>query len=181
MWRDIEQKVKDVAQELIDEKNAKEMRNRTRGLYNNMHPFLEEKTPGSTKGGHFTAMLHGLGHAQPFYFSDDAPWPNLGYFVSVGKLHLTVLRMQALHYKDIYGADDDSAAEHLKDLINTVDKYMAALERPRPTAWHGAMVSAPWMLSTSRNTSAPQVFPRTCVIPCAVSTRTCSGAGAADR
>jgi hypothetical protein len=145
-WEDIENRIKTLCKELIDENNAKKMRDQTQGLYNVMKLY-RETTQRPQKGQYFTTLIGLLASSEPIYFNNEAPWTNLAYFVSAGTLHLTMLREQHLFFKDIYGEDDADAAVHKTHLEQKVWAYEAAREKAIKECleWRKKRITSTWI------------------------------------
>ena len=146
VWKDIESKVEGVASGLINKNNSKQMRSQTEGLYNVMEAYLRQAPGTAEKGQYFTNMMTSLLLYQPYFFNDEAPWDNLAYFVSVGTLHLTVLREQHLFYSKIYGHEDSQTTQHQQDLEEKVKKYLTARNKAvaKCIEWHKTQIAENW-------------------------------------
>lgn len=102
IWEGIEGKVKAVCAELIDDNNAKNLRNHVQGLYNVLHLYLEQSDPGQ-KAAHFTNLVADLALLEPEFLNDESPWLSLQYLVPLETLHLSILWSQYMLYREIYG------------------------------------------------------------------------------
>ncbi|KAK6530527.1 hypothetical protein TWF694_003869 [Orbilia ellipsospora] len=152
VWEDIESKVKEVATDLINKENSQHMRKITEGLYNVMKLYIDQATANnnySEKSSYFSNIMSALSLHQPLYMSDSAPWDNLTYFASVGTLHLTVLREQALFYEKIHGHGDSQHQKHLQDLEDAIKTYLTARNTivHKCIEWYKTQLDAHWSAS----------------------------------
>ncbi|MFL6283477.1 MAG: jacalin-like lectin, partial [Pyrinomonadaceae bacterium] len=97
--------------------------------------LYQETSIGSPqKGQYFTNVLSALAQAEPNFFDPRDPQKVLTYFVALGTVKLTMMREQALFYKEIYGTADLDKDKHLENLKKTIKDYKAAGDKSRAKA-----------------------------------------------
>ena len=124
-WDDIKEGVKTIAQGLIQEHDAQDLRNRTEGLMKLLHKYKETSYGTKQKEDFLDDLLSWFNANQPWYLNNEEPWLTMQLFVQMATMHLTILREQAFYWNKVYGPEDKhvDAEKHKKELNDAIADY----------------------------------------------------------
>lgn len=146
-WDQIKEGVKTIAQGLITEHEANDLRNRTEGLMNQMQKYARTSYDSPQKGDFFDDIISWFNANRSWYLNDEAPWLTLQLFMQMATVHLMVLREQAYNFEKIFGASSNhghvDAAAHRQELKDALAVYLAQIDKIRQKCleWRRSKIS----------------------------------------
>ncbi|SMR45436.1 unnamed protein product [Zymoseptoria tritici ST99CH_3D1] len=144
-WTDIEAGVKSLAQGLIEEHDAKDLKLRTEGLMNLLQTYRDTSYGTDQKKAFLNSLLSWFDTNKAWYCKNEEPWLTMQCFVQMATMHLSVLREQAFYWDKVYGSADPhvDAEKHKQKLRNAIAEYTSRIDkiRARCTEWRMSKVS----------------------------------------
>ena len=115
--------VRSIARQMIDEEYLNNLAKNMTGLKNVIKQY-SQATSGADKAQWMTATIAALETSQPYFFDMRAPEKTLPHLLTLGSMHLTVLRERYDNFEQIYGKKPDKPEELLQDLKDRVKLYV---------------------------------------------------------
>ncbi|QBB69324.1 hypothetical protein ELE36_02450 [Pseudolysobacter antarcticus] len=134
VWDQMKSYVKELVREMIALERLKDLSKELEGIHSSLADYNTENYGTEIKKTSFGGLLTALNIAEPYFFDERDPEKALPFFIALGSIRLATLRELCLRYKDIYGKDDDKAAEHLKALKAKIVAYVTAANKARERA-----------------------------------------------